>query len=228
MVYSSVFNPIDGRKNWCDMLAGFIFAFREEPTATLILKVTQSDLREGALDLLLDMAKLGAFRCRVIIVHGLLDQAEYDALVQATSYTVNTSQGEGQCLPLMEFMSAGRPAVAPRHTAMLDYVNADNAFIVEDHQRPAYWPLDMCQATRCLRHQIGFASLVRRYRESFAVAREAPARYAAMSRAATASLLAFCSDEVVARPLAELLAHLRRPAAAVSTPAPAALREDAA
>ena len=83
----------------------------------------------------------------------------------------------------MEFMAAGRPAVAPRHTAMAEYVTPDDAFVVSDHLRPAFWPHDPRQAHTCMRHQVEFDSLVRAYRESFAVARDAPERYGRMSRA---------------------------------------------
>ncbi len=205
VVYSAVLNPVDGRKNWTDLLAAFVFAFRDQPLATLILKATHRELNEGALPILTDLAKLGPFACRVVVIQGLLSQGEYDAFLNATSYTVNSSHGEGQCLPLMEFMSAGRPAVAPRHTAMVDYVTEENSFVVEAHQRPAFWPHDQRQASRCLRYDVVFASLVRRYRESFVVARDEPERYARMSAAATRALLAFCSDTVVTERFGQVL-----------------------
>ena len=208
VIYTSVFNPVDGRKNWHDMMAGFIYAFRDQPDATLILKTTHRDLIEGVLLVLQDLAKLGRFRCRILIVHGMLGDADYGALVEATSYAVNTSHGEGQCLPLMEFMSAGRPAVAPFHSAMMDYISTDNGLVISSHLRPAFWPHDVRQAIRCLRHQVDFADVVRCYRESFAVAREDPRRYAAMSAAAVAALKTFCSDDVVAAGLQQVLDHL--------------------
>jgi hypothetical protein len=153
------------------------------------------------------LSKLGAFSCRVLVVHGLLDDEAYARLVTATSFAVNTSNGEGQCLPLMEFMSAGRPALSPLHTAMLDYISPANAFPIASHTRPAAWPHDERQAIRCLRHQISFADLVRRYRESYDVARAQPERYARMSAAAVAALEAYCSDEVVTTRLAEVLRY---------------------
>jgi SAM-dependent methyltransferase/glycosyltransferase involved in cell wall biosynthesis len=219
-VYTTVLNPVDGRKNWADMTAGFIYAFRDEPQATLILKTTHRDLHEAVTPILQDLAKLGPFRCRILIVHGMLDDDEYARLVEATSYAVNTSHGEGQCLPLMEFMAAGRPAVAPRHTAMLEYISPDNAFVVADHNRPAFWPHDMRQANRCLRHQIEFADLVRRYRESFVVARDQPQRYTDMSKASVAALRAFCGDEVVMERLSEVFQHLSGKAVQPSAAAP--------
>jgi glycosyltransferase involved in cell wall biosynthesis len=208
VIYSTVLNPVDGRKNWMDLVAGFVWAFRAVPEATLLLKVSHRRMHESVLPILIDLAKFGAFKCRVIVIHGLLDDVEYAQLVDATTYTVNTSRGEGQCLPLMEFMAAGRPAIAPLHSAMLDYITDENAFVVDCHQRPAFWPHDIRQATRCLNYQPNFADLVRRYQESFRVARDEPGRYASMSDAATRAQAAFCSDEVVTARLRSLFDYL--------------------
>lgn len=208
VIYSSVFNPVDGRKNWMDMVAGFVWAFREIPDATLIVKIAHRRMADGVQPILADLGKLGPFRCRVIVVHGLLASEEYAQLVEATSYTVNTSRGEGQCLPLMEFMSAGRPAIAPRHTAMLDYISDDNAFVVDSHTRPAFWPHDIRQALRCVRYQPSFTDLVLRYRESFEVARDEPARYARMSAAAHDTMKNFCSLDVATAGLTQVFARL--------------------
>jgi glycosyltransferase involved in cell wall biosynthesis len=205
VVYTSVFNPIDGRKNFNDLLGGFIWAFRDVEDATLILKITHFDPVRAMLPLLADLAKHGRFRCRVLLVHGMLPDDEYRDLMRLTSYAVNTSTNEGQCLPLMEFMSAGRPAVAPLHSAMLDYVTPENTFIVHSAERLAVWPHDPRICYRSRRYLVSVADLVRAYRESYLVAKQDPDRYAAMSRAATASLHDFCATSIVHERLAEVL-----------------------
>ena len=103
----------------------------------------------------------------------------------------------------MEYMSLGIPAVAPRHTAMLDYVNAENSFIVASHLEPHIWPHDPEDRLTTLRHRIDWRSLVEAYRESFRVAREEPARYQQMGQATRAAQRAFCSQDAVRRGLAE-------------------------
>ncbi len=224
VVYTAVFNPADGRKNWDDMTGGFVWAFRDRPDATLVIKVTHSDIVESVFQIVEHIARLGPFACRIIVIHGLLSEASYATLVEATSYCVNTSQGEGQCLPLMEFMAAGRPAVTPVHTAMSDYASPANAFVVPSFRRPGFWPHDERHAMRCLRFDVAFDGVVRAFRESFRVARALPERYRAMSVAAAASLAGFCSDEVVAARLADLFRHigLRSGAGgAVAPPVPA-------
>ena len=43
---------------------------------------------------------------------------------------MNASRCEGLYLPLMEFMSCGTPAIAPDHSAMADYMDAQVGFVV--------------------------------------------------------------------------------------------------
>lgn len=213
VVYTSVFNPGDDRKNWGDMLTAFCHAFRDEPRAVLLLKMTHHALGSflGQFHYLLQ--RIGPVQCRILILHGFLDDDAYRQLVDASTYCVNTSRCEGLCLPLMEFMSLGIPAVSPRHTAMLDYVNADNTFIVASSAEPGIWPHDPRALLHTLRSRIDWRSLVDAYRASFRVALEEPARYQRMSEQAQAAQLAFCAHDTVRSKLAAFfdIQEARRP-----------------
>lgn len=228
VVYTSVLNPFDGRKNWKDLIAGFVWAFRDTPTATLVLKLTRYDLEDGIYRVLQYISVLGPFACRIILVQGLLSDEAYRALIDVTTFAVNTAYGEGQCLPLMEYMAGGRPAVAPAHTAMLDYISPRNAFVVHSEPYPANWPHDERQAVRCMHHEISFADFVRQCRESYRFARDNSQGYAAMSAAAVEALHDFCSEEVLAPRLQQALERIAARAAAEAAPAHLLARSQAA
>lgn len=217
VIYTSVFNPGDGRKNWEDMLSAFCVTFREQEDATLVLKLTHHDAEEALTDILHHLYKNQSYRCRIVLIYGYLADADYERLVQATSYVVNTSYGEGQCLPLMEFMSCGKPAVAPRTTAMIDYLDADNAFLIDFTDELTAWPHDPRRAFRTLRYVTNWASLCRAYRASYEVARNDTGRYAQMSAHAVASLEKFCSQATAEQRLKGFFARLFE-ARAVETP----------
>lgn len=202
VIYTSVFNPGDGRKNWLDMLTAFCFAFRNEPRATLVLKMTHHSFGSFLGKFHYMLQRIGAVQCRVLILHGYLDDACYRELLDATTYCVNTSHGEGLCLPLMEFMSHGIPAVAPRHTAMLDYVSEENTFVVESSLEPAIWPHDPRALLHTMYYRIHWMSLVDAFHRSFRVAQDEPERYERMSVQAQALQLQFCSRDVVRNKLA--------------------------
>lgn len=215
VVYTSVFNP-DGRKNWEDMISAFCAAMRENADAALVLKLTHHDAEEALTDILHHLYKNQPYRCRIVLIYGYLADADYERLVQATRYVVNTSYGEGQCLPLMEFMSCGKPAVAPCTTAMIDYMNADNAFLIEatEHHglasRPAFGLSNLA-----LRNELGFdlcrlhCQLRRRENDL--------QRYATMSAQAVVSLEAFCSQAVAEQRLRAFLASLLQARAEMAT-----------
>ena len=205
VVYTAVFNPADGRKNWHDMLTAFCWAFRDTPDATLVMKMVHHDRHafEGSLAILI--RQLQPFRCRVVALHGWLDDTEYDALVSATDFYVNTSSCEGLCLPLMEFMSAGRPAISPDHTAMADYVTDANSFVLRYGVEYNVWPHDPRDLFRTMRHRLEWDSLMEAYRASYRVARSDPARYGAMAEAARNSMRETCSLPVVAAKLEDAL-----------------------
>ena len=205
VVYTSIFNPKDGRKNWEDILTGFCYAFRENSDATLILKMTYKDLSAYLDDIFALFCQLHPFSCRIVVIHGYIDDEDYKALIGATSFIVNASRCEGQCLPLMEYMSSGIPAIAPDNTAMQDYISEKNAFVVESTPEPIYWPHDPRQIFRTLWYRPNWESLFNAYLQSYKVANEMPEKYQSLSAEAIESQRLFCSTEILKPKLQKLL-----------------------
>lgn len=207
-VFTSVLNPKDGRKNWREMLSAFVWPLRDDPHATLVLKLVHHDLAKVCEEVLLELRKLAPYRCRIVAVAGFLESDAYRQLVHATAFTVNSSLGEGQCLPLMEFMSAGRPAIAPNHTAMAEYVDDSNAFVVESSAEWTHWPQDPRRRLKCLRQRIDWESLCRGFEGAASLARADLSRYRAMSSRAADALERYCSRATVEPRLDEFLHSL--------------------
>jgi hypothetical protein len=207
VVYTSVLNPGDGRKNWVEMLTAFCFAFRHEASATLLLKMTHRSIGTFLERFHHTLQRIGSIKCRVIILHGYLDDVAFQQLIDVSTYYVNSSQCEGLCLPLMEFMNCGIPAIAPNHTALHDYINGNNAFVVESSVEPGVWPHDPRDLFRTLRYRLNWSSLVRAFEESFQAARTNPEKYRQMSRCARETQKAFCSQGAVAQKLRVFFAH---------------------
>lgn len=197
VIYTSMFDPADGRKNWHDLLTGFCYAFREAEDATLVLKMVKTASLDYRRDLFLLLARLKPYKCRVVAMNGFLEDADYDTLIASTTYYVNTSHCEGLCMPMMEFMSAGKPVVAPRHTAMMDYIDESAAFIVGSTPEHNVWPGDPRYLFATMRERIRWDTLVDAYRESYRVAKEDPKRYAEMGQNAANIIRSCCSDEIV-------------------------------
>jgi glycosyltransferase involved in cell wall biosynthesis len=193
VVYVSVFNPEDGRKNWHHLITAFCWAMRDVEDATLVLKMTQNDLATYYVHLITLLSQLSPFACRVVVMHGYLQDDEFARLYGAASFYVNASRCEGLCLPLMEFMSCGRPVIAPDHTAMHDYIDERVGFIVKSSREPTIWPDDVQILYRTLRHRPDWGSLKTAYENSYAMAKNDPAAYQAMALAANERMREYCS-----------------------------------
>ena len=216
VVYVTVFNPKDGRKNWHQLITAFCWAFRETADATLVLKITQNDLASYYSELMTLLAQLSPFACRVVVMHGYLDDAQYTRLYAAASYYVNASRCEGLCLPLMEFMSSGKPVIAPDHTAMEDYIDDSVAFVIKSSEEPAIWPQDSRLIYRTLRHRPDWASLKQAYEDSYRMAKDQPERYRQMSVAAVERMHDYCAFAPVQTRMAEFFGLAPHPANAAS------------
>jgi len=208
ILYTTILNPNDGRKNWEDIVTAFVYAFRDKPHTTLLVKITNHDLAMFFEDIFTFFMELHPFQCRLVFIHGYLEREAYEQLLLHSHYIVNASRGEGQCLPLMEFMSSGVPAIAPRNTAMADYIDGDNAFLVESSPELTYWPHDPRQVFRTYWHRINWETLRDAYRDSERVYTSQPDRYRQMSAAAIASLEKYCSLDTASRRLGDFVQGL--------------------
>ncbi|MBD7977404.1 glycosyltransferase [Serpens gallinarum] len=207
VVYTSVLNPEDGRKNWIDLISAFCWAFKNEVNATLIVKMVHADIESYRTQVMTHLSRLAPFKCRVVIVHGYLTDAEYKDLIKASTFYVNSSACEGLCLPLVEYLCSGRPAISPLHTAMLDYITEKLAVLVKCSIEPASFLHDPANRLRTRRYRQSWDSLVMAYQRSYIIATEEPERYRQMSSDARTELKEFCSVERVSKKLDKFLAN---------------------
>jgi hypothetical protein len=208
VVYTSMLNPTDGRKNWHDLLTAFLWVFRDVEDATLVLKIVKGDPHAYRRDLFLILARSGPFKCRVVTMDGFLEDADYAALMGATSFYVNTSNAEGMCMPLMEFMSAGKPVIAPCHTAMADYIDPSAAFVVESTPEHNVWPNDPRPLYTTMREKLKWDTVAAAFEQSYRVAKHAPERYAEMGANADRIMRDYCSDDAVRERLRHIMGQV--------------------
>jgi glycosyltransferase involved in cell wall biosynthesis len=205
VVFTSILNPYDGRKNWTDILTAFCTAFHDAPDATLLFKLTHQEYRSAVEAMLTTLARLPEFRCRIVLVHGFLEQGDFNAFIEASDFVVNASHGEGQCLPLMEMLSCGIPALAPRNSAMLDYIDGEVGFVVNSWEDGTAWPHDPRLAYRTCRHQLDWASLRDAYLAAYQCYLDAPQEYRRLSANAIERMRGHCSQTVARQRLCSLL-----------------------
>ncbi len=197
VVYTSIFNPADGRKNWEDMITAFLYALRDCEDATLVLKLITSN--PGALNRVLGFYRRLGFshQCRLVLIPDFLSDADMMRLTQASAYYLTTTRAEGNCLPLMDYLAAGRPGISPSHTAIGDYFDTDIGFVVESHPEPCSWPQDTSHRWRSSWHRLVWPSLVEQIRRSYDIAKNDSAAYETLASAARDKMLHWAHPEAV-------------------------------
>lgn len=205
VVYTSIFNPDDGRKNWEDLLTAALVALADRDDATIVFKLIAKST--DSVRRVIDHYRGRGLRhrCRVVFICGFLDDGQMDRLCAATTYYVQASRAEGNCLPLMNYLAAGRPGISPCHSSMGDYFGPESGFVVASHPEPAAWPHDRRLRLTTTWGRIVWPSLRDQIAASYRLARERPAAYAELASRARESMRFWASAEAVAGRLADAL-----------------------
>ena len=172
VVYTSIFSPRDGRKNWQDLLSGFLFALHDCEDATLLVKLITKErvMVEHVLEFYRTVGLLHC--CKVVFITDYLPHEQMLDLVRASTYYLTTTRAEGNCLPLMNYLAAGRPGISPCHTAIGDYFNDDIGLTLPWHPEPATWPQDSRARIKTTWARLDWPALVQRLRESYRLAKQ--------------------------------------------------------
>ncbi len=181
----TVFAAVHGMwdRSWSDAISAFVWRFRDEESATLVIRSATID--QGTRDALAGyLRRLLPFRCRVVLIAADLTPDDEQALIEAAAFYVCASHAEAAPLPLLRFLAHGRPAIAPRHSALCDVVGGEWAIEVASSPAPDYWPGDTRELLRATSHRLDWEDLGRAYGRAFEIAR-GPA-YAGMQQAAAA------------------------------------------
>jgi hypothetical protein len=211
IVFTALVDPADERTNWDDILTAFLFALKDCPDATLVLKLTPDaeDAEESGLSTLLERYAALNFthRCTVAVIPDWLTDDQMVQLTRATTFHLSAAGAAGTCLGIEEFLSAGRPAVAPCHSALADHISEATAFPVCSHPEPAT-PRDL--ATPTLGHRLVWQSLHDQITAAHQVARQDAGRYALLAEGARRREQARSGADAVWPQLAAALAQLSR------------------
>ncbi|CAL1693000.1 hypothetical protein MMB232_03183 [Brevundimonas subvibrioides] len=143
LIFVSVFNAHDYRKQIAPMLRGFVEFARDHPDAILLCKVTTVDRGSEINDILfreqlmeIDSLTPPLISEKVWLTRDVLTREEMVALYDVADHYVCTSHAEGQNLPLIEAMGRGVVAVSTDGTAMDAYIDDQTAVVIETERRP--------------------------------------------------------------------------------------------
>ena len=217
LVFVSVFNPEDHRKNLNAMLRGFYTFSKINGDAVLIIKLVTSlashDIAPREMVFKLIANKLddnGVLQSdRILFVSDFLTDEELDALYRSADFYLCASIAEGQNLPLLEAMGRGAVPVSTRHTAMADYLDDENSIEVPSRRIDNFIPY-LAPATFARRFQIDHSDEHDVFAALMAANSTPPEKRKRMSVAAAAAVRRLYGPELVAAQIAARLDAIAR------------------
>jgi glycosyltransferase involved in cell wall biosynthesis len=211
VLFNSIFNLGDRRKNHVDLLSAYLLAFKDRDDVTLVIKLATNPTREHhEVNIFKHMyhSLHIQHRCRLVLITDFLTDEQMAELMRVTTFYVNTSKAEGACLPLQQSLAAGRPSIAPDHTSMADFMDDQIGFIIRTNPEPTYWPHDPEQRTETFWNRMVWSDLRDHMLAAVEMVEDDPARYREMAEAARAKMAGYASRGVVEEALREALDHL--------------------
>ncbi|CAN5474233.1 hypothetical protein BH10PSE11_BH10PSE11_36770 [soil metagenome] len=222
IVFTSIFNPLDARKNWTDLVTAALTAFSDRPDVTLLFKlVAPPDHRLFGVDVIHRFYRQAQIRhaCRFVVVSDYLSDRQMVDVVRGSTFYLNASRAEGACLPLQDFLASGRPAVAPGHTAMQDYFDSDVGFVVQSSQEPTSWPRDPEKAIATRWARIDWSSLHENLGRAYVLAKDDHGSYQRMADVGRQRMATYASVDATWEKLSLSLDRLMEKAGAAQSEA---------
>jgi hypothetical protein len=208
VVYTSIFSPRDARKNREDLLSGFLAALRDREDATLVVKLADADSLwiDGTLNYYRTAGL--SHRCKIVFITDYLSREQMLALARASTYYLTTTRAEGCCLPLLNYLAAGRPGVTPCHTAIGDYFSPDMGFVIASATERALWPQDKRIRFKTTWNRIEWPSVIEQLRNSYHLARHDRPAYDALAATGRERMAQWVESEAVWPRLRDVLDSL--------------------
>jgi glycosyltransferase involved in cell wall biosynthesis len=204
------------RKNPVGLVEAFTKAFVPNEGPVLVLKTINGKLKPAERAL---VQKAASGRDDVLIIDGVVSDAELAALFEACDCYVSLHRAEGFGMTLAEAMALGKPVIATGWSGNMDFTTADNAYLVDYEARrvgphnPPYDPAGTW-AEPSIEHA---AALMRQVWEN----QEQATERAALGRETVLSLLSAQSVGERARERLQQVATMTRSMAAAEAELPA-------
>ena len=121
------------RKGTDTLLAAWRNAFTASDDVVLVLKDHSKDLfyRDDTVRRALADLEADPGAAEVIHIDGFLPETELAALYRACDVAVFPYRAEGFCIPILECMASGTPAIVPRFGACLDFCSEETSYFVD-------------------------------------------------------------------------------------------------
>lgn len=136
-IFIAVINPGDRRKQTKLMIEAFLEAQKYNSNIVLIIKLIIDNVTvtlENASDFINNFHGLEGSSEKIFLIGDVLTDEQMISLIGLSKFYLCTSSTEGLNLPIIEAMGQGVVPISISETAMKDYINTENALVLDSDQ----------------------------------------------------------------------------------------------
>ena len=187
LVYTTIANPSDPKANPRDLITSFFMAFGSRADVTLVLLFSTPE--ERGFELTHHMTSFAASlgiqpKCRIAVICEPLNDQQKSELLQATTFVVTAALAQAEPTFLRRALAGGRLAVGPDHGGLGELLDTRNAFIVESHSEPTFWPHDPERKHETSWSRPVWSELKIAFQQSASLAETTPLAYGELAKSA--------------------------------------------
>jgi glycosyltransferase involved in cell wall biosynthesis len=130
-IFNFDFQSVYDRKNPEAILRAMELAFTKEDNVRIVFKVLNADKHAQNFYKFNSVIESMQLKAKLILIDEKLDKDAFMSIINASDCYISLHRSEGLGLGLMEAMSMGVPAIATNYGGNLDFMNGDNALMVD-------------------------------------------------------------------------------------------------
>ena len=185
LVFLAEVDYTDPGVNDVDLITSFLFAFRDRADATLVVRLRTTPEREpNDFWRFAHHYEIQYFRhqCRLVVISESLNDESHAELFAASKFVVDTRKSAREAWLIDEARAAGRPLIAPAHSALTDRLDPLFSLLVRSSPEPAAWPHDPLARRETLQDRLDWNDLRRQLTNTSELSSEAYRSMATFAR----------------------------------------------
>jgi len=133
-VYSALFSGVSENYEWRDVVSAFVWNFRDDKNAVLILKNSSASTASFFSELMFLFYRIGEMKCRIITIHSLDTQSDVDAIISTSHVYIHTDTSIAPEKGLNKIHNSHKISIVS--SSEHEIINEDTTVLIKPNRRP--------------------------------------------------------------------------------------------
>jgi hypothetical protein len=129
-----LFSGVSENYEWRDVVSAFVWNFRDDKNAVLILKNSSASTASFFSELMFLFYRIGEMKCRIITIHSLDTQSDVDAIISTSHVYIHTDTSIAPEKGLNKIHNSHKISIVS--SSEHEIINEDTKILIKPNRRP--------------------------------------------------------------------------------------------